>query len=477
MNAYEPRVPGLWPQPSVRATVVFLIGLAATALLGTTREPSAVAHSYALGVGLSLAASLLVDYRRNIRNLVRADIMALASLYFLTLSEFLEPRMEAESMMGSLDLQPALFACLLGFAALAIGRHFSPGLPPSLARLASLEPRQGVQLGLFTFCFVVGFLNMLVAVDFNVAEMIRDFMGPRFSQPWGRGRFGDWKALLGEFGMILYLVPPIAGVLLAERRKYGKLQVLYVAAAFAFTLFYGFTSGTRNIFATYLATFLVAYAFAAGRRRRHEIIVIAAITSVLMIYATIEILEFREIGFAEYLAGKKEAQEPNNRARFFVDNDLYVIAALMRVFPEKHDYLGFEIPYLALIRPIPRAMWPGKPEGMSLSIEQALGTGEDYTLAATFIGEAYMSGGLFGVILCGAIYGVIMAWWNRLGSERNSSFGYLIYASGFFAAVMSMRSLLIFTTTILPTIALIVMFNWIVGMGLNARQRRPTQAH
>jgi oligosaccharide repeat unit polymerase len=244
-----------------------------------------------------------------------------------------------------------------------------------------------------------------------------------------------------------------------------------VASAFGFTLFYGYTSGTRNIFATYLATFLVAYAFAAGRRRRVEILVVTAITGAAMIHATIAMLEFREIGFANYLSGDKDQGEPKDRTRFFVDNNLYVIAALMRVFPEKHDYLGMEIPYLALIRPIPRAMWPGKPEGMSLSIEEALGANEGYTLAATFIGEAYMSGGLFGVVICGAIFGVIMAWWNRLGSETNSSFGYLIYASGFFAAVMSMRSLLIFTTTILPTVALIMMFNWLVFVGLDRRQK------
>ena len=30
-------------------------------------------------------------------------------------------------------------------------------------------------------------------------------------------------------------------------------------------------------------------------------------------------------------------------------------------------YLGWELPYLAIIRPIPRAIWKGKPLGMSFS--------------------------------------------------------------------------------------------------------------
>jgi hypothetical protein len=462
--------PDISPQPAGWATIVFLIGLAATAVFGNGATPYALAHSYTMGVGLSFALSLLVDYRRNVRNLVRADIMALSSLYFLTLAEFLFPQPEIDSLVRSLDIKPALNACLLGFAALAVGRHYSPAVPAGLMRLTRIEPRREVSIILFSICFFGGFLNMLVAVDYDVGTMVHFFMEPRFGQPWGRGKFGDWRALFYEFTMALYLVPPIAGVVLAERRKYSLWQIIYVAAALGFTFFYGYTSGTRNIFATYLATFLVAYAFTAGRQRRKEILVLAAVTVAVMVYATSSMLEFRNIGFYNYLQGAKESDLPKDRTRFLVDNNLSVIAALMQVFPQKHDYLGLEIPYLALIRPIPRAIWPGKPEGMSLSIEEALGAAEGYTLAASFVGEAYMSGGLFGVILCGLVFGVIMAWWNRLGSERNSSFGYLIYASGFFAAVMSMRSLLVFTTTILPTILLIIFGSWLVQVGLDHRR-------
>src|SRR5690606_23613791 len=148
---------------------------------------------------------------------------------------------------------------------------------PQLLRLTGLEPPRHIIIILFTACFVLGFINMLMAVDFDVGLMIDYFMAPRFSQPWGRGRFGDWRALFYELSMVLYLVPPIAGVVLAGRRRYSGLQVTYVALAFAFTLFYGFTSGTRNIFATFLATFLVAFAFAAGRERRKEVMVVISI--------------------------------------------------------------------------------------------------------------------------------------------------------------------------------------------------------
>ena len=146
----------------------------------------------------------------------------------------------------------------------------------------------------------------------------------------------------------------------------------------------------------------------------------------------------------------------------------------MEVFPSRREYLGLEIPWLALIRPIPRAIWKGKPEGMSTSIEDALGV-EGLTIAASFAGEAYMSGGNFAVLLIALIFGAASGWWCYLASPRNSEIGILIYASGFFAAVISMRSLLVFTTALLPTIVGIIIATYLVGILRNriGKQRGP----
>ena len=261
-------------------------------------------------------------------------------------------------------------------------------------------------------------------------------------------------------------------VVLAERRRFSTVELACVIAGTAFTFFYGYTSGTRNIFATYLATFLVAYSFAAGRERRKEIFLAVGVGSAAMIYATTAMLEFRSVGFEAYMQGVREFGPQEKSTPFFVDNNLYNIARLIEVFPAKHDYLGLEVPYLALIRPIPRALWPGKPEGMSMSIEEALGAGEGFTLAATFVGEAHMSGGTIGIVICGLLLGSITSWWNQLAQDDNSSFGYLIFASGFFAAVITMRSIFMFTTAILPTMTAVIFGHWIVQ---TVRERRAAE--
>jgi oligosaccharide repeat unit polymerase len=303
---------------------------------------------------------------------------------------------------------------------------------------------------------------MLLAVNFSVTDMVHFFMTPRFTQPWGRGKFGDWKALVGELGMTLYLVPPVAGIVFATRKQYTGGQKAYVALTFLFTLFYGFTSGTRNIFVTYLATFLVAYAFSIDPRRKRELVTVGTVVAALTLYATVTMLQFRNMGFENYLAGYREEKAEKTESNFFVDYNLYVVAKLVDVFPAQHDYLGLEIPYLSIIRPIPRALWHGKPEGLSLSIEDAVGV-EGLTLASSFVGEAYMSGGMLGVLITGLFFGSVNGWWNRFGRADNSAFGHLVFASGFFAAVISMRSMFVFTTAILPTFAALVLGNWLVG--------------
>jgi len=90
-------------------------------------------------------------------------------------------------------------------------------------------------------------------------------------------------------------------------------------------------------------------------------------------------------------------------------------------------------------------------------MENALGVGPEMTISSTFIGESYMAGGAFAVALTGLLFGILTGWWSRMAIGLSSALGLLIYASGFLAAVISMRSLFTLTVTILPTIAAILM--------------------
>lgn len=433
-----------------------LVILMLTAVMLSGETPHELATFAARGAGIAILFGFFFDAQRGLRNLVRADVLALVGLYFLTLFEFLFDQPEFNSLTDAASTRDAIMACLLGHAGIIVGRHIQLGGQKTLRELFQKPAPTQWLISIFIGCLFIGHLQMLLAVNFDIIKMIDAFMGPRFSQPWGRDRLGDWRALLYELSMLLYLVPPIAGVVYARRSNYTAFQLALVTIGFAFEMFYGFSSGTRNLFISYLVTFLIGYAFGLHRGRTKELILVTSASAAVTLIATVMMLQFRTVGLKRWIGGERPQGEVQEKM-MHVDMNLYVISTLVATFPKQHPYLGLEVPYLAIIRPIPRAIWPGKPEGMSYSMEEASGgDSAAWTVAASFVGEAYMAGGMFGVLLTGLFFGAGTAWWSRLATEKNSELGILIYASGFFAAAISMRSLFVFTTALLPTIAAII---------------------
>ena len=456
----NPPAPALDPDTPVAAhpkgTFFALAILFATAVTLNGWRPSDIARYAAVGTAIGLGLSIAFDLRRGVRNLQRADLFAILAYYFLTLFEFLFPQPDFDKMLSRESTIDGLIICLLGFAGLLIGRHlFIPKRQPFRATLTHEIPR-GWLITIFWLSFFIGYSNMLLAVRFDLFSLINWFMAPRFTQPWSRDRLGDWSALLYELNMLIQLLPPLAGIILARRQRYPAVHLLLIQAALALTFFYGFAGGTRNIFATFLVTFLMGYSLGLPPNRTKELAILAVVGAMLMCFATYFMLQFRDVGLKDYLNGKwvPPPSEAGVKKTLFVDYNLFSICKLVEFFPRSHEYLGLEIPYQAVIRPIPRALWPGKPSGLSMSIEDALNV-DGLTLSASFAGEAYMSGGWVTVFVIALALGGFMGWWGALSSPRNSEIGHLVYASGFFAAVISMRSLFVFTTALLPSLAAI----------------------
>lgn len=451
-----------FPQPDLTGTILTLLGFGITAVRLSGEMASEIGRSASIGVLASIAVSLACDVRaRGVKNLIRADVMAILALYFLTLFEFLFPQPEFDLMLSRDSARSASLAVLLGFAAVIVGRHFVWAKRQPFAHTLTREIPTAWIVAIFWACALIAYAHMLLAVKFDIREMVHYFMEPRFTQPWGRERLGNWKALLFELNMLLYLIPPLGGIIFARRHRYGVFTLLSVAVIVLFTFFYAFSSGTRNLFASYLVTFLIGYAFAAPFIKRTTLLALSAATAILFIVAGHYMLLFRSDGLNNYLDGGYVA--PPQQRSYFVDYNLWSIGRVMETFPNVRNFLGWEIPYLALVRPIPRAIWKGKPEGLSYSIEDATGA-ENMTVATSFVGEAYMSGGFPGIALVGLILGMFTGWWSSLVSSRNSELGILIYASGFFAAVISMRSLFVLTTALLPTTIALVAGTYLVRL-------------
>jgi hypothetical protein len=451
-------------RPDGTATGVWILGLMVCYLFVSGQTPTQVAGRGAILVGGVFALSVGMEIWRNWKAILRPDIVAFLALYALTFFEFLLPQPGVDSMLSAESMHNAVGLAFVAFGAMAIGRHWAPPAPKYLEGLVQRPTPPRVLMIVFWISFILGTFYMFLAVNFNPITMIDRMMGPRFSQPWGRGRFGDWRALLNEIGAVINLVPPVAGLILSNREKYSPISRLIVVLIYAFCLFMGLASSTRNVLAAYIITFLIAYSLNLTKKRYTEFAVLC-ICGVVGFYVSNHImLETRTIGLKNYILlhthsdnTPKISLTPPQKESFYIDLNLVNVGLLTDVFPKAHPFLGLEVPYVALTHPIPRAIWKGKPDGLSVSMEDALGVGPEMTISSSFIGESYMAGGVFAVAFTGIFFGMLAGWWGRFTLGLSSGLGLLIYASGFLAIAISMRSLYVLSVAILPTVAAITL--------------------
>lgn len=460
----------LKPNPLGTAAVILAV-ITAWILGGEGTTESLHYQAIVLGVGISISA--LSDINFGLKNIIRVDFVCIIALYFLTFVEYLFPQPDLDLGQVYFDLTESPSMVLIGIAGLTLGRHieFGKAQQRSLIGLDSgLSPKH--LLSVFWISAALAYLYILFAVDFNLVRMLEEMMMPRFSQSWGRGMFGDWKALLYELALFLYVIPPLYGVMLGRRQDFSRVALFAATPVALLTMFYGFSGGTRNIFAAYLVTMAGGYLMVTPNLTLKHSALVGGITLALLYFASTQMLAFRQIGLTNYLKYDLYIAEPEEEEVFFVDANLVNLAMILEAFPERHDYLGLEVPYWAAIRPIPRAIWSGKPEGLSVGVEEAAGM-EGLTLSITFVGESYMAGGRMAVVVCSLLIGAGCGMWNRRFRGRSDSFSTLVYASGFFPAAITMRSLFSLTTAILPVMGMMAIA-WYLNRESGQQQARRT---
>jgi oligosaccharide repeat unit polymerase len=433
------------------STMIILVGLLVTSVSLPSDSAVGMFSHAAYGVGVTLAVAVLVEASSGIRLLIRVDLLFFLSLYGLTLLEFLFQQPHVEGLVAPTMAANGTYAVLVAFGGFAIGRHFVPikrSLRPDFA-VADLRPSS--VFSAFIVVTFVGYLHILLAVDFDVFEAIRQMLLPRFSQSWSRGQYGDAAALLYELGALIALIPPMAGLIFAHAQRYSMPQKAVVVIVLVFTTYYGFASGTRSVLVSYIVTFTGVYVIAKPQLRLRHALMIGAMMLAFLFTGISLMLQFRTVGLGEL--SSTQAWES-----FYIDLDIVNIARLTDKFPDSFDYLGFEVPFNALVRPIPRILWPGKPTGLSVPIETALEAGTGLTLSCTYVGEAYMAGGFLAVLTISVLFGAAAEMWNRVGLTSNQQFKQIIYVSGFLCAAMTARSMLGMVPLMLPTLAL-----WILG--------------
>lgn len=431
-------------------------------------EPSEMARSVSYTLLIGMVISFLLDWRFGLRNLIRVDVFALLAFYFLTYFEFLFPQAKFDFLVIGSDVVTAVHMTLIGIAAFVIGRHFDVLPKHWLGFIGKIEMQRGDMLAIYFGAFILSSLPMWLAVEFNPVTWFDELMSPRFGRAWGRGKFGDLSSLLHELRLLGYIVPPIAGVIFAKRKEYSNFSLFFVAVALLLLWFAAFSSGTRNILAIQMAGFIGGFLIVQKQLKLLPVAIMGVVFAGAFVFLADIMLDFRQVGLKRYLEyGREYASyhqfqdeflgvEENSTSGYFVDYNLWRIAQMVAAFPEMYDHIGWNMPFVAITKPIPRALWKGKPTDLKVGLEEVIGA-EGYTIACTWVGEAYVAGGPVWIIGFGILIGIFCCFWNQLANFIHSPFPLVVFASGFYSVLLVMRSILFFTTALLPSIALIIM--------------------
>jgi len=440
---------------TILATIILVFGVVIAGFASLSAETPNLAFSRpAYILALALFASTMVELRGGLRNVVRLDIFMLMVLFLLTFLEFLFPQGDVGYRITLDAAKTSASATLLGFAGIAVGRlFFMERVPASKFATYSVSPH--TVFGLLLFSTFFGYLNMLSSVNFDINEMINQIMQPRFTQAWSRGRLGGWSTLLGELGLLKYLIAPLVGAMLAQASRYNLIQLLIGIVLLGFVFFESFAGGTRNVFLSNLMTFGVAFTLLM---KKPTIVNAVKVWLPLLIIAALSIqlmLTVRTLG----LTGMMEQEVPivQTENTVSVDMNLINIALVSDAFPDRYAFLGLEVPLNAIIRPIPRALWANKPEGISVTIEEVTGADENITIAATFVGESWMAGGYSAVMIAALLLGAIAGWWNQIGARATTTGQMILFASAFLPAGIAMRSIMSAAPPLLPVLGLAVL--------------------
>jgi hypothetical protein len=357
-------------RPTMPGTVVILIACVVGYFLSfQPLPPSEMARLVSIVWLAGIGISLLLDWRLGLRNLIRVDVFALMSLYFLLFFEFLFPQSRFDLLVADVDVVKATQIGQIGLAALVIGRHIKLSTHV-LDFIGRIEMRRGDFLLIYFAAFFFSHLPMWVAVDFNLLQWWDELLTmPRFGRSWGRGRYGDISALLHELQLLGYIMPPLAGVIFARWREYGKFTLALVGLTLLLLWFGAFSSGTRNILAIQMAGFMGGFLIVQKHLRLWLVVPMVLVFGLSYVVLADWMLEFRNIGMQQFFEEGRHKSEYNeyreaylgpassggNEAGYFVDYNLWRLAQMIGAFPGMYNFLGWNLPFVAATKPIPRA--------------------------------------------------------------------------------------------------------------------------
>jgi hypothetical protein len=150
------------------------------------------------------------------------------------------------------------------------------------------------------------------------------------------------------------------------------------------------------------------------------------------------------------------------------DNNMYLFCLMVKSYPDRYSYEGFNDFFAVLTNPIPRSLWPDKPvlngaqdidhqSSFVLSGPLTMGT---TSLSYSIVGDAYKAGGLFGLITYALLYSAFLLYFDGIlyYARKSNPLSIAILGMALFLVFWGYRALFALVSFVYPVILLLIFF-------------------
>jgi hypothetical protein len=451
----ETRVGIVYPWLGLVATITATI--AVMFMVPDDYRPADALRQPALVMMFGLLIAPAAAAMRSIYSLIRIEnLLAAAPIYWLLL-DLIQGRFEIDDARKT-DVIKAfaaigLFSCGVWLAALQ--RPWR--LPRFWQQVSGLELADAATFNAAVACFALGIFYFVYMAGFDLQKIISGLQQSRFDAPWSRDNpFGGWTAFvehLAYFGMLL----PALAVAVARLTGWFSLRALICyLMALIYALFQA-QGGNRRYLGVMFGAALISWLLMSRDIGPRKIIWLALWASGLLYLMEVQ-YQYRGVGINAF-SSPEQRQTLTRVEEIHVDDNFLRLAQSINYVPEQYPYVWYEYAFFALIKPIPRVLWHGKPETQSFRIQDVVNVGA--SLSSSVVGEFYVSGGLLMVLFGGWLYGRLGTWGTMLLIPPRTRTGTLLYGSwvmALFAGCRSMTDLVLMSYVFLALLAVLWMF-------------------
>ena len=396
---------------------------------------------------LGLIAPTITSWRNDMRHLLRGENILIAALIYWSL---FEPLQGSYSALLSRD---TVVRAYLLIAVTAIGFWLGATLwrpmAPRILVEEALHPWSSAAIfRALLMAFALGIWDFLYRADFDLNLISDALLQSRWNAPWQRESLGDWSAFSYHLQYFGYLVPPITAFLALRAGWLSPKAWVGVALSVTILAFH-MQGGGRRIVGSMILAALFCWLIYARKLTLRRAVMVALSFGALVLLLQIMLI-YRGIGFGDPGTALPQFDY------VFVDDNFLRMNQMLEFVPDSHPFVEFEYVYFALVRPIPRVLWPGKPISGGFDLAELLGI-PDTSLALTAAGEFYVSYGYLAALIGGLVYGRLATMVNELfryPAERLNPLYPSLLLVWLFVGVRSMLEVMLMGYVLLAVIAI-----------------------